>query len=88
MSEFVILKTDGAQIGGLESVVASRGSKADSRVSNWTKLDSTADSIRVEPSRIHQVRHGYFKRRLQAADRSHSHLSENTIKSISMIGNI
>ena len=48
----------GALTGGLESAAAPRGSDADSRGSNWTKMDSAADSTWVEPRRIHQVRRG------------------------------
>ena len=47
----------GALTDGLESATAPRGSDADSRGSNWTRLESATDSIWVEPRRIHQVRH-------------------------------
>ena len=44
-----LLSRLGALTGGLESASISRGSETDSRGSNWTKLDSTADPTWVEP---------------------------------------
>ena len=50
-----LLSRFGALTGGLESASTPRGSEADSRGSNWTKLDSTVESTWVEPRQIHQV---------------------------------